>query len=176
MFGDDRAFSCESFNQKRFAELTGVTRAFVQCNHSKSTKGVLRGLHYQIQQPQGKLVRVTADEVFGVAVDLSKSSPTFGHWTGATFQRPTTARYGFLKASPMASWSPATALNSSTKRPITGHRNLNVVPCGMTRQSASTSRWMANRSCRAGKTRRIAGQCRCLRLNTANLASKNLAC
>ncbi|WP_035822645.1 dTDP-4-dehydrorhamnose 3,5-epimerase [Janthinobacterium sp. RA13] len=84
VFCDDRGFFYESFNQKRFAELTGVTRDFVQDNHSKSAKGVLRGLHYQIQQPQGKLVRVTAGEVFDVAVDLRKSSPTFGHWAGVT--------------------------------------------------------------------------------------------
>ncbi len=82
VFGDDRGFFYESFNQKRFAELTGVTREFVQDNHSKSAKGVLRGLHYQIQQPQGKLVRVTAGEVFDVAVDLRKSSATFGKWVG----------------------------------------------------------------------------------------------
>jgi len=82
VFGDDRGFFYESFNQKRFAELTGVTREFVQDNHSKSAKGVLRGLHYQIQQPQGKLVRVTAGEVFDVAVDLRKSSSTFGKWVG----------------------------------------------------------------------------------------------
>lgn len=82
VFGDDRGFFYESFNQKRFAELTGITREFVQDNHSKSAKGVLRGLHYQIQQPQGKLVRVTAGEVFDVAVDLRKSSPTFGQWVG----------------------------------------------------------------------------------------------
>lgn len=84
VFGDDRGFFYESFNQKRFAELTGVTRDFVQDNHSKSAKGVLRGLHYQIQQAQGKLVRVTAGEVFDVAVDLRKSSATFGHWVGVT--------------------------------------------------------------------------------------------
>lgn len=84
VFGDDRGFFYESFNQKRFAELTGLNREFVQDNHSKSAKGVLRGLHYQIQQAQGKLVRVTAGEVFDVAVDLRKSSPTFGHWVGVT--------------------------------------------------------------------------------------------
>ena len=82
VFGDDRGFFYESFNQKQFAELTGVRREFVQDNHSKSAKGVLRGLHYQIQQPQGKLVRVTSGEVFDVAVDLRKSSATFGKWTG----------------------------------------------------------------------------------------------
>lgn len=82
VFGDDRGFFYESFNKKGFAELTGVTTEFVQDNHSKSAKGVLRGLHYQIQQPQGKLVRVTAGEVFDVVVDLRKSSPTFGKWVG----------------------------------------------------------------------------------------------
>jgi dTDP-4-dehydrorhamnose 3,5-epimerase len=82
VFGDDRGFFYESFNKNRFAELTGVTSEFVQDNHSKSAKGVLRGLHYQIQQPQGKLVRVTAGEVFDVVVDLRKSSPTFGKWIG----------------------------------------------------------------------------------------------
>ena len=82
VFGDDRGFFYESFNQKRFAELTGITRSFVQDNHSKSAKGVLRGLHYQIQQPQGKLVRVTAGAVFDVTVDLRKNSPSFGRWVG----------------------------------------------------------------------------------------------
>jgi dTDP-4-dehydrorhamnose 3,5-epimerase len=82
VFGDDRGFFYESFNQRRFAELTGVSCNFVQDNHSRSAKAVLRGLHYQIQQPQGKLVRVTAGAVFDVAVDLRKSSPTFGRWVG----------------------------------------------------------------------------------------------
>ncbi|PXX42532.1 dTDP-4-dehydrorhamnose 3,5-epimerase [Undibacterium pigrum] len=81
VFGDDRGFFYESFNAKTFAELTGVTTAFVQDNHSKSAKNVLRGLHYQIQQSQGKLVRVTAGEVFDVVVDLRKSSPSFGKAT-----------------------------------------------------------------------------------------------
>lgn len=82
VFGDERGFFYESFNQQRFAELTGITCSFVQDNHSKSAKGVLRGLHYQIQQPQGKLVRVTAGSVFDVSVDLRKNSPTFGRWVG----------------------------------------------------------------------------------------------
>ena len=81
-FGDDRGFFYESFNARRFAELTGCTRTFVQDNHSKSARNVLRGLHYQIQQPQGKLVRVVAGEVFDVAVDLRRGSPTFGRWVG----------------------------------------------------------------------------------------------
>jgi dTDP-4-dehydrorhamnose 3,5-epimerase len=84
VFGDDRGFFYESFNERRFKELTGVNTSFVQDNHSKSAKNVLRGLHYQIRQPQGKLVRVVAGEVFDVAVDIRKGSPTFGHWVGVT--------------------------------------------------------------------------------------------
>lgn len=83
VFGDDRGFFFESFNQQKFAELTGVTDSFVQDNHSRSSRGVLRGLHYQIQQAQGKLVRASVGEIFDVAVDVRKGSPTFGKWVGA---------------------------------------------------------------------------------------------
>ena len=82
VFGDERGFFYESFNAAAFEAATGLKRQFVQDNHSKSQRGVLRGLHYQIQQPQGKLVRVVAGEVFDVAVDLRKSSPSFGRWFG----------------------------------------------------------------------------------------------
>ncbi len=82
VFGDERGFFYESFNQARFEEAIGRSVNFVQDNHSRSAKGVLRGLHYQIQQTQGKLVRVAAGTVFDVAVDLRKSSPTFGQWVG----------------------------------------------------------------------------------------------
>jgi dTDP-4-dehydrorhamnose 3,5-epimerase len=82
VFGDDRGFFYESFNENVFLEATGLRPRFVQDNHSKSAKNVLRGLHYQIQQPQGKLVRVTHGEVFDVAVDLRSSSPTYGKWVG----------------------------------------------------------------------------------------------
>lgn len=82
VFGDDRGFFFESFNARAFEQATGLKREFVQDNHSKSAKNVLRGLHYQIQQPQGKLVRVTQGEVFDVAVDLRKSAKTFGQWVG----------------------------------------------------------------------------------------------
>jgi dTDP-4-dehydrorhamnose 3,5-epimerase len=82
VFGDERGFFYESFNARSFAEQTGVKANFVQDNHSKSGKGVLRGLHYQIQQAQGKLVRVVAGEVFDVAVDIRKHSLTFGQWVG----------------------------------------------------------------------------------------------
>ncbi|AUM67770.1 dTDP-4-dehydrorhamnose 3,5-epimerase [Pseudomonas fluorescens] len=80
VFGDDRGFFYESFNARAFAEATGSSLQFVQDNHSRSTRGVLRGLHYQIEQPQGKLVRVTAGEVLDVAVDIRRSSPGFGQW------------------------------------------------------------------------------------------------
>jgi len=82
VFGDTRGFFFESFNTRAFAEATGLDVQFVQDNHSRSAKGVLRGLHYQILQPQGKLVRVVRGSVFDVAVDIRKASPTFGKWVG----------------------------------------------------------------------------------------------
>lgn len=82
VFGDARGFFYESFNGRAFDEAVGRHVEFVQDNHSRSVKGVLRGLHYQIQQPQGKLVRVVRGAVFDVAVDIRKSSPTFGKWVG----------------------------------------------------------------------------------------------
>ncbi|MCY1524372.1 dTDP-4-dehydrorhamnose 3,5-epimerase [compost metagenome] len=83
VFGDERGFFYESYNARVFEELTGLKPDFVQDNHSSSQRGVLRGLHYQVQQAQGKLVRVVQGEVFDVAVDIRRSSPTFGQWTGA---------------------------------------------------------------------------------------------
>ncbi|PQA76216.1 dTDP-4-dehydrorhamnose 3,5-epimerase [Rhodoferax sp. TS-BS-61-7] len=82
VFGDVRGFFFESFNERAFREATGVTLPFVQDNHSKSARGILRGLHYQTQQAQGKLVRVVAGEVFDVAVDIRRDSPTYGQWVG----------------------------------------------------------------------------------------------
>lgn len=82
VFSDARGYFFESFNQRVFSEAAGVEREFVQDNHSRSVKNVLRGLHYQIKQPQGKLVRVIQGKVFDVVVDLRKSSLTFGHWVG----------------------------------------------------------------------------------------------
>lgn len=82
VFGDERGFFLESFNQKAWDEQTGQVRTFVQDNHSRSQQGVLRGIHYQLTKPQGKLVRVVSGEVFDVAVDLRKSSPAFGEWVG----------------------------------------------------------------------------------------------
>ncbi|QSI79042.1 dTDP-4-dehydrorhamnose 3,5-epimerase [Niveibacterium microcysteis] len=82
VFGDSRGFFMESFNANTFREATGLDVQFVQDNHSRSTRGVLRGLHYQLQQPQGKLVRVPRGRVFDVAVDMRRSSPNFGKWVG----------------------------------------------------------------------------------------------
>lgn len=112
VFGDDRGYFFESFNARRFAELTGVTAPFVQDNHSRSAKGVLRGLHYQIQQAQSKLVRVTEGAVFDVAVDLRKSSPTFGQWFGTELSAenkrqlwiPAGFAHGFVVTSDVASF------------------------------------------------------------------------
>lgn len=110
VFGDARGFFFESYNERAFAEKTGIQARFVQDNHSRSAKNVLRGLHYQIKQPQGKLVRVVAGEVFDVAVDLRKHSPTFGQWTGTTLSAenkrmmwvPEGFAHGFLVLSEIA--------------------------------------------------------------------------
>ncbi len=90
VFGDSRGFFFESFNARDFIEATGMTQPFVQDNHSKSARGVLRGLHYQIEHPQGKLVRVSQGEVFDVAVDMRRSSTTFGQWAGVVLSAANT--------------------------------------------------------------------------------------
>lgn len=82
VFGDERGFFMESYNERTFRELTGLSPSFVQDNHSRSARGVLRGLHYQLRQPQGKLVRVVQGRVFDVALDIRRTSPTFGKWHG----------------------------------------------------------------------------------------------
>jgi dTDP-4-dehydrorhamnose 3,5-epimerase len=82
VFGDSRGFFLESYNKRAFRDTTGLDVEFVQDNHSRSKRGVLRGLHYQIRQPQGKLIRVLTGRIFDVAVDLRRSSPTFGKWVG----------------------------------------------------------------------------------------------
>lgn len=110
IFGDERGFFYESYNEKAFIEASGIKTNFVQDNHSRSLKNVLRGLHYQIQQPQGKLVRVVVGEVFDVAVDIRKHSPTFGQWVGAVlsaenkrlFWVPEGFAHGFLVLSDAA--------------------------------------------------------------------------
>lgn len=109
VFGDERGFFVETFRQSHFDEL-GIDVQFVQDNHSSSSKGVLRGLHYQIEQPQGKLVRVISGEVYDVAVDLRKSSPTFGKYVGVNlsadnkriFWVPPGFAHGFVVLSDMA--------------------------------------------------------------------------
>ena len=110
VFGDQRGFFFESFNQKAFNSATGLDAKFVQDNHSRSSIGVLRGLHYQIQQPQGKLVRVVRGSVFDVAVDVRKSSPNFGRWVGVALSEenhrqlwvPAGFAHGFLVTSDTA--------------------------------------------------------------------------
>lgn len=122
VYGDERGFFFESYNHKAFVEGTGLSPTFVQDNHSRSAKNVLRGLHYQIGQPQAKLVRIIAGEVFDVAVDLRRSSPTFGKWTGVILSAankrelwiPVGFAHGFLVLSDVAEclykttdyWSP----------------------------------------------------------------------
>jgi dTDP-4-dehydrorhamnose 3,5-epimerase len=110
VFGDDRGFFFESFNEKAFQDKTGVSTHFVQDNHSRSRQNVLRGLHYQIQQAQGKLVRVVVGTIFDVAVDIRKSSPTFGQWVSCllsaenkqTLWVPPGFAHGFLVMSDVA--------------------------------------------------------------------------
>lgn len=110
VFGDDRGFFYESFNQRQWFEKTGVDVTFVQDNHSRSSKGVLRGLHYQIQQAQGKLVRCVVGEVYDVAVDVRRDSETFGKWVGVhlsaenkrQFWLPAGFAHGFLVLSDVA--------------------------------------------------------------------------
>lgn len=110
VFGDTRGFFYESYNQKAFQQATGLDVAFMQDNHSRSGRNVLRGLHYQIQQPQGKLVRVVQGAVFDVAVDLRKSSPTFSRWVGVELSEQNTRQmwvppgfaHGFLVLSETA--------------------------------------------------------------------------
>ena len=110
VFGDERGWFYESFNQKEFTEKTGVTEPFIQDNHSFSTQYILRGLHYQIEHPQGKLVRVTGGKVLDVAVDIRESSPTFGQWTAIELSAenhkqlwvPPGCAHGFFVLSPSA--------------------------------------------------------------------------
>lgn len=110
IFGDDRGFFFESFNENIFLEVTGVSCAFVQDNHSRSSLGVLRGLHYQLQQAQGKLLRVVEGAIFDVAVDIRQGSPTFGNWVGVELSAanrkqlwvPPDFAHGFLVTSDIA--------------------------------------------------------------------------
>jgi len=132
VFGDERGFFFESFNERVFREATGVTLPFVQDNHSKSGYGVLRGLHYQLKQAQGKLVRVVQGAVFDVAVDIRPESPTYGKWVGEVLSAdnkrqlwvPPGLAHGFVVISETAEFC--------TKPPTITHRNLRAVLPGMT--------------------------------------------
>ena len=136
VFGDERGFFFESFNSKKFSEAVGQSLNFVQDNHSRSSRNVLRGMHYQIRQPQGKLVRVITGEVFDVAVDIRKNSPTFGKWTGVLLSAenkrqlwiPPGFAHGFVVTSEYAEflykttdyWAPEYERSLSWKDPAIG--------------------------------------------------------
>ena len=123
VFGDDRGFFMETYNTRVFEELTGCAKPFVQDNHSRSAKGVLRGLHYQIKQPQDKLVRVVSGEIYDIAVDIRRGSPHFGKWVGVSLSAenkrqlwvPVGFAHGFVVTSDIAEviykvtdyWAPA---------------------------------------------------------------------
>ncbi len=132
VYGDDRGFFFESFNQAQFNALVGQDLTFVQDNHSKSARGVLRGLHYQIKQPQGKLVRVVDGEVFDVAVDLRKASPTFGKWVGKPCRLTTNGNCGFRPVSPTAFLCSPSRRSSSTRPRISIRRRTSEQLFGMT--------------------------------------------
>lgn len=152
VFGDDRNFFFESYNQRDFQQATGLDVHFVQDNHSKSSQGVLRGLHYQIQHPQGKLVRVAQGAVFDVAVDLRRSSPNFGKWVGIELSAdnkrqlwvPPGFSHGFVVTSESAEFL--------LRRQTTGTPSMSAACCGATRQLVFSGLWKASRSWQA-KTR-----------------------
>jgi hypothetical protein len=146
VFGDERGFFFESFNAKKFAELTGVDVEFVQDNHSLSAKNILRGLHYQIKQAQGKLVRVVTGEVFDVAVDIRKSSPRFWPVNAVSFcPQKISVSSGSRLALHMVLLCSAIKRNSSIKPQITGRRNTNAHCNGMILQLVLNGRFRANR-------------------------------
>jgi len=148
--GDHRGFFLESYNQRTFAEL-GIHHRFVQDNHSRSVRGVLRGLHYQLRQPQAKLVRVTRGLVFDVAVDIRRGSPHFGRWTAAELsednRRMLFAPEGFAHGF----WCSARSPSSSTSAATSMTRPASAASRGTTRRSPSPGRSMgSSRSCPAG--------------------------
>ena len=141
VFEDERGFFYESYNQQAFDEAVGHPVTFVQDNHSRSVKGTLRGLHYQLPpHPQGKLVRVTLGAVFDVAVDIRR-----GNGWGKRSPPKTADSYGFHPASPMAFWSPATSPSSSTSAPISTHPPASEASAGTTPTWASTGPSTATR-------------------------------
>jgi len=129
VFGDSRGFFMETWQSRRFAE-NGVDHDFVQDNHSLSAKGTLRGLHYQIKQPQGKLVRVISGQVFDVAVDIRKESPWFGQWVGVTLSAENKHSCGCPRDSPMASMSKATRPSLFTNARTFMPQSMSGVLCG----------------------------------------------
>ena len=144
-FGDDRGFFLENFNERKMREI-GINAHFVQDNHSCSQGGVLRGLHYQISQPQGKLVRAVSGSVFDVAVDIRRNSPTFGKWVGVElseenkrmFWLPAGMAHGFVVCRVRRTFF--------TRRPTIMRRSLNVQFCGTIRTWAFNGRWRVSRS------------------------------
>ena len=128
VFSDERGFFLESFNQRDFEEAIGKSVNFVQDNHSCSQQGVLRGLHFQIRHPQGKLVRVTHGEVFDVVVDLRHSSPCFGQHTCTRLSSATITSFGFHLALPMDSWCSVKLQNFFIRPQTTGIQNMSE-PC-----------------------------------------------
>lgn len=135
VFGDERSFFFGSFNQAQFEAAFGKPVQFVQDNHSRSVKNVLRGLHYKIQQPQGKLVRVVQGEVFDVAVDLRKSNETFGQWVGKSSLRKTNGNSGFRKVLLMALSCSRILPSFSTKPRTITRPPMSVAFSGMTPHS-----------------------------------------
>ncbi len=135
VFGDERGFFMETYRAKVFGA-AGLPDHFVQDNHSGSRQGTLRGLHYQIRQAQGKLVRVVAGEVFDVAVDLRRCSPTFGKWVGVSLSAQNKLQLWIPPALPTAFTCSASGLRLSTKPPIIMPRNGSAPCCGMIRSSA----------------------------------------
>ena len=146
VIGDERGFFLESFNRKLFAEKTGLTVDFVQYNHSRSVKGVLRGLHYQIHHPQGKLVRVVCGSVFDVVVDIRKSSANFGRWVGIELSEenlrqlwvPPGFAHGFLVTSESADFL--------YMKPTIGIRSTSAAYVGMIRPSQLNGRYTVSRA------------------------------
>lgn len=148
VFGDERGFFYESFNQRAFTQGTGVTLPFVQDNHSKSARGVLRGLHYQVQNPQGKLVRVTAGEVFDVAVDIRRDSPTLANGSASCSRPTTSASCGCPPVWRMGLWCCPRRLSFCTKPPTTTHQSMNAALPGTTPRWPSLGlRWASRPGC-----------------------------
>lgn len=176
VFGDERGFLLVSWNADNFRDATGSDVTFVQDNHSRSRRGVLRGLHYQIRRPQGKLVRVVTGRVFDVAVDVRRPSPTFGRWAGVELSAdnhrmlwvPPGFAHGFLVLSDTANF----LYKTTSMRP-----NTSAPWRGTTRRSGSRGRWRESRCCRRRTSAgRRWGRRRCLREKASRIASRAETC